>query len=86
VSRADEKRLEAKKVRIKLEDGSIIQGCVNLHAELHKDKGAFFNRISDLFTQGESPFIVVFDCTFSAGQQKVLIVSKKKILWVCPRD
>jgi hypothetical protein len=84
MSSDDEKKLEPRKVIIKLDDGSIIKGSVNLLSEQSEDKGTFFNRISDLFIHGKSPFVVVFDCTVSAGQQKVLVVNKNKIIWIAP--
>jgi hypothetical protein len=83
----DEKRFEARKVTIKLEDGSHIRGgYINLYAEMDKEKGAFFNRISDLFLHGESPFVVVSNCTFGGEENQVLVVNKSKIIWVSPMD
>jgi hypothetical protein len=86
MSNEEKKKIEARKVAIKLQDGSLIRGCINLHRELDKEKGTFFNRISDLLTYGESPFLVVFGCTFEGQSDRVMIISKYKILWVIPLD
>ena len=43
-------------------------------------------RISDIFTRGENPFIVVFDVTIEGQQGRVLVINKNKILWVSPED
>ena len=88
---------EERRAAIKLEDGSIIKGKINLMAEpahehndlflKHADnQGAFFSRISDIFTKGKNPFIVIFDAIVDGQPGRVLIVNKKKILWVSPED
>jgi hypothetical protein len=84
---SDEKRFEPKKVTMKLEDGSHIRGgCINLYAEMDKKTGASFNRISDIFLHGESPFVVVSNCTFGGEENQVLVVNKGKIIWISPMD
>jgi len=81
-----EKRIEARKVAIRLEDGSLIRGKINLLAEPGDKKGEFFNRISDLFTKGKNPFIVVFEAVVEGKDNQVVIISKNKILCVHPED
>ena len=81
-----DKRIEARKVGIRLEDGSLIRGKINLLAEPGEKPGEFFNRISDLFTKGQNPFIVVFDAVVEGKEDQVVIISKNKILWVHPED
>jgi len=56
-------QIKREAVKIKLSDGSMIYGEVNLLSE----GGA--NRLSDLFTKGESPFIVVFNATTKQGRE-----------------
>ncbi len=89
--------MEEKRASIKLEDGSLIKGKINLLAEPphetqdHFDKyseclGTSYTRISDIFTKGSLPFIVVFDVTLEGREGRVLIVNKAKIQWVSPED
>jgi hypothetical protein len=84
------------KATLKLADGSIINGKINLYTELindhssfdkfSEDLGTFSQRFSDLFTKGKNPFIVVFDATVGEETGKVLVVNKNKILWVFLED
>lgn len=66
-----------KKITLKTSDGETIQGKVYLRSN---------TRVSDLFTQSESPFIVVVDALLRAGQGKTLIINKDHIVWVEPED
>jgi hypothetical protein len=89
--------MEERQTAIKLEDGSLIRGKINLLAEpahetrdrydkFSDDIGTYYKRISDIFTKGSHPFIVVFDVTLEGRSGRVLVVNKKKILWVSPED
>ena len=72
------KVLKPADVSIKTLDGSVIEGKVNLGYE---------NRISDLFTASERPFIVVFEAMhFGAPKKKVLVLNKQHIVWAEPQD
>jgi len=88
---------EDRKASIKLEDGSLIKGKINLLAEpAHEnrdryvkhsdDVGTFYRRISDIFTRGANPFIVVSEVMIEGQEARVLIINKNKILWVSPED
>ena len=88
---------EERMAAIKLEDGSLIKGKINIHAEPDLDyhglylkhseeQGAFYKRISGVFTKGKNPFIVVFDATVEGQAGRVLIINKCKILWISPED
>jgi hypothetical protein len=88
---------EERQAAIKLEDGSLIRGKINIFAEpAHEhhqlyikhseERGTFYKRISDIFTKGNNPFIVVFDATIEGQPGRVLIVNKNKILWISPED
>ena len=71
------KILKAADVTIKTLDGSIV-GKVNLGYE---------NRMSDLFTKTDNPFIVVFDAThLGSPKKKVLVINKQHIVWAEPAD
>jgi hypothetical protein len=89
--------VEERRAAIKLEDGSIIRGKINIFTEPaheHRDRfdkfsndaGIYYKRISDIFTRGSHPFIVVFDVTVEGQEGRVLILNKNKIIWVSPED
>jgi hypothetical protein len=89
--------MEERKVTIKLEDGSLIKGKINILSEpAHEfggfydkhldDQGTHYKRISDIFTKGKHPFVVVFDALLENEARKVLIINKQKISWVVPGD
>lgn len=89
--------VEERKVTIKLEDGSLVKGKINLLAEPAQDfdgfydkhlddQGTYYKRISDLFTKGKHPYVVVFDALMDNEAGKVLIINKNKILWILPED
>ena len=92
--------MEERKVTLKLEDGSLIKGKINILAEPARDfdglydkhledQGTYYKRISDIFTKGKNPFVVVFDALMENRENeagKVLIINKKKISWAVPED
>jgi hypothetical protein len=70
------KVLKPAEVSIKTLDGTVIKGKVNLAHE---------NRVSDLFTKTDAPFIVVFDADFlGSPKKKVLVLNKQHIVWAEP--
>jgi hypothetical protein len=75
------RKLDARPVTIKLVDGSLVQGMVNLH---HDE--AVVQRVSDIFTKLPEPFIVVFGATAEGKSGRVLILNKSNIIWVSPED
>jgi hypothetical protein len=75
------KRIEARKVTIKMVDGSLVQGKVNL---LNNEEA--IQRVSDIFTKLVDPFVVVFDVTAEGRSGRVLILNKRNIAWVSPDD
>ena len=90
------KKVEPRNVTIKLMDGAIVKGKINLLAESPQDfgmidkhdneMGTFYQRVSDLFTVGRNPFIVVFDATAEWQDTDVFIINKSNISWVAPED
>ena len=55
------------KVNIKTSDGNVIHGSINL---------GFENRLSDVFTDSNKPFVVMFDATISGEtKEKALIIN-----------
>jgi hypothetical protein len=75
------RKIDARKVTIKLVDGSLVQGKVNLY---HDE--AVVQRVSDIFTKIDDPFIVVFEATAEGKSGRVLILNKKNVAWVSPED
>lgn len=75
------RRIDARKVTVKMVDGSLVQGKVNI---LHDEE--VVQRVSDIFTKVSDPFIVVFDATAEGKSGRVLIINKHNIIWVSPED
>ena len=75
------RRIDARKVTIKMVDGSLVQGKVNIY---HDEE--VVQRVSDIFTKVSDPFIVVFDATAEGKSGRVLIINKRNIAWVSPED
>jgi hypothetical protein len=90
------RKVDPRNVTIKLMDGAIVKGKINLLAESPQDfgiidkhdneMGTFYQRVSDLFTVGRNPFIVVFDATAEWQDTDVFIINKSNISWVAPED
>ncbi len=68
---------EYRDITIKTIDGSTLLGRVNIGIK---------ERVSDLFTKGESPFVVLFDVEHRDSAGKVLFVNKNNIVWVEPQE
>jgi rRNA processing protein Gar1 len=75
------KQVRACPVTIKLVDGSVIHGKVNLHRN-----DVEIGRVSDLFTKIADPFIVVFDVTAASKTERVMIINKHNIIWIVPEE
>ena len=75
------RRLDAREVAIKLVDGSMVKGKINMF----HDEG-MVQRVSDIFTKIDDPFIVLFDATVEGKTGKVCILNKQNIVWVSPED
>jgi hypothetical protein len=75
------RKVDARTVTIKLVDGSLVNGKINLHRS-----DVEIGRVSDLFTKIADPFIVVFDATAEGKTGRVLILNKRNIVWIAPED
>ncbi len=73
--------IDARTVTIKLVDGSLVNGKINLHRS-----DVDVQRVSDLFTKVTDPFIVVFDATAEGKSGRILILNKRNIVWIAPED
>jgi hypothetical protein len=72
---------EVRPVTIKLADGSLVTGMINLI-----QRGETEHRISDIFVGREEPFVVVFHATLGEMIDKVLVLNKRHIIWVMPDE
>ena len=75
------RKINARKVSIKMVDGSMVHGKVNIY---HDEE--VVQRVSDIFTKVSDPFIVVFDSTAEGKSGRVLILNKTNVAWVSPED
>jgi hypothetical protein len=75
------RKLNPRIVSLKLADGSLVKGKINLH---HDE--AVIQRVSDIFTRIDDPFLVLFDATVEGNPGKVLIINKHHIIWAAPED
>ena len=75
------RRIDARQVSIKMVDGSLVRGKVNIF-----QGEEVVQRVSDIFTKISDPFVVVFDVTAEGKSGRVLIINKRNISWVSPED
>ena len=66
-----------KGITVKTVDGETIVGKINLSSR---------QRVSDIFTKGENPFIVMVDAVSKDVISKTLFINKEHIIWVEPDD
>ena len=64
-------------ITIKTTDGSTINGKVNLTSK---------QRVSDLFTDADSQFIILVDAVTKEGSGKILFINKEHIVWAEPEE
>jgi hypothetical protein len=77
------REIQARKVTIRLVDGSLVKGKINLHTR--KDE-SIIQRPSEMFTKHQDPFVVVFEATFEGVSDRVVFINKRNILFVSPDD
>ncbi|MGD0216722.1 MAG: hypothetical protein ABSC45_04310 [Desulfobaccales bacterium] len=77
------REIQARKVTIRLVDGSLVRGKINLHK--HTGEG-IIQRPSEMFTKHQDPFVVVFEATFEGVSDRVVFINKRNILFVSPDD
>ena len=66
-----------KSITVRTTDGSTINGKVNISPD---------QRVSDLFTRREFPFIVMVDVMVKDAVGKTRFINKDHIVWVEPED
>lgn len=81
-------RVESRIIRIKLADGSVITGQVNLNRDLNNE----YERLSDLLTKNSEQFLVVFSATEirydldEVIKHNVIFINRQYILWAIPEE
>ena len=73
--------MEVRRVTLKLADGSLVTGMINLI-----QRGETEHRVSDIFVGREEPFVVIFQATMGEMTNKVLVINKSHIVWVIPEE
>lgn len=73
--------MDSRPITLKLVDGSVITGKINLI-----QRGEHEHRVSDIFVGRHEPFVVVFQATIGEMTNKVLVINKSHILWLIPED
>ena len=74
--------MEARSLTLKLTDGSVVTGKINLI-----QRGETEHRVSDIFVGREEPFVVVFNAVMGDDMTgKVMVINKSHILWVLPDE
>jgi len=68
---------EYKSITVRTTDGSTINGKVNISPD---------QRVSDLFTRPDLPFIVMVDVVLKDAVGKTRFINKDHIVWVEPED
>jgi Family of unknown function (DUF6812) len=69
--------VDYKAITIRTTDGSTIVGKVNLTNK---------QRVSDLFTQSDSQFLIMVDVVSRDCAGKILFINKSHIVWAEPED
>lgn len=77
VEKKDSYKREYRDITVKTTDGSILSGKINIGIK---------SRVSELFTQVDTPFIVLSDVENEKGYSKVLFINKNNIVWVETKD
>ena len=67
-----------KNVEVKISDGSLIKGKVNI--------GENFHRLSDLFRHASDSFITVVSDDLRESPNKVYFINKNYIIWAGAED
>ncbi|MBU1344115.1 MAG: hypothetical protein KKE44_20705 [Proteobacteria bacterium] len=80
------KEIKERIIRIKLIDGSQVNGQANINREPRYD------RLSDLVASNQEPFLILFNVTVNHTdfekpvKHKTLFVNKNHIIWAAPDE
>jgi len=75
------KKQDPRGVVVKLIDGSSVRGQINLYRD-----EVNIQRVSEIFTQLQDPFVVVFDAVVEGKAGKTCVINKSNIIWVTPEE
>jgi hypothetical protein len=73
--------MEARRLTLKLTDGSLVTGVINLI-----QRGETEHRVSDIFVGRDEPFVVIFQATMGELTDQVLVINKNQVVWVMPEE
>ena len=73
----NDKPQKYRKITVRTTDGSSLTGSVHLWEK---------ERLSDLFLQTETPFIVMVNYEHRAGSGEVIFINKNQIVWAVPEE
>ena len=76
-NQAESYATEYRSITVRTTDGSTINGKVNISPD---------QRVSELFTQKDVPFIVMVDVALKDAVGKTRFINKDHIVWVEPED
>jgi hypothetical protein len=72
-----EYRTSYKDVSVKLTDGTILNGKINIYPK---------DRISEVFTNKEKTFVIIIESDSTERSYQTIVVNKKEVVWVEPED
>jgi hypothetical protein len=70
-------KIRTERVLVKCVDGTLINGDTNMGR---------CRRISEVFTKGEDPFVVIFNANVQGYTGDVVFVNREHIVWAMPLD
>lgn len=73
----DEYKTDYQYVTVKLTDGTILYGKVNIHPQ---------TRISDAFISGDKTFVILVESDSAERSYQTVVVNKKEVVWAEPED
>jgi hypothetical protein len=73
----DKFKVNKRNITIRTADGSTLSGMINIGEK---------ERVSDVFTKNDNPFVVLFDAATPVGTGRVFFINKSHIVWVEPED
>ncbi len=76
-TRKDNYKTEYRNITVRTTDGTTFTGKVNIGIK---------ERVSDLFTKPEKPFIIMLNSEYKEGSERVLIINKNHIIWAEPEE
>lgn len=71
-------KIAYRSITVRTVDGATLTGKVNISTS--------YDRVSDLFTKDDKPFIVLVDAKYRESVSKTFFINKLHIVWVEPHD